>query len=113
RDQVGPHAAMDANGDFVVAWTSEGQVGSGADVYARRFNAAGVAQSDDFRVNVTTAQGQQFPVVAMDAEGNFIVSWQSSHQDGFSWGIFAQVYTAAGTVVEEEFQVNSNTQGPQ
>jgi hypothetical protein len=113
KDQVGPSVAMGPSGDFVFTWTSEGQVGSGADVYARQFNAAGTGLGDDFRVNVTTRQGQQYPAVGMDADGNFIVSWQSSHQDGFSWGIFASVYDAAGEVVIDEFQVNTNVQGPQ
>ncbi|MCA8995628.1 MAG: VCBS repeat-containing protein [Planctomycetaceae bacterium] len=113
HDQVEPHAAMNSSGDFVVTWTTEGQVGSGADVYARRFNSMGTGQGDDFLVNVTTKQGQEAPVVAMDDDGNFQVAWQSSHQDGFSWGIFAQVYSPTGMVLVNEFQVNSNTQGPQ
>jgi hypothetical protein len=100
-------------GEFVVAWTSEGQVGSGADVYARRFAADGTGVGDDFRVNDTTRQGQQYPGVAIDADGNYVVSWQSSHQDGFSWGIFGKVYDWAGNVLEGEFQVNTNIQGPQ
>ncbi len=113
KDQVIPDVAMDDDGDFVVAWTTEGQVSSGADVFARRFNAAGMGLGDDFLVNVTTGRGQQNPAVAMDGDGDVIVSWESSHQDGFSWGIFAQVYDASGNVLVEEFQVNSNTQGPQ
>ncbi len=113
KDQVGPQAAMAATGDFVITWTSEGQTSSGADVFARRFDANGTERGDDFRVNETTAQGQQYPAVAMDAVGDFVISWQSSHQDGFSWGIFAQAYDAAGDVLADEFQVNTNTQGPQ
>ena len=113
HDQVGPNAAMGPLGDFVVTWTSEGQMGSGADVFARRFDAAGVGLGDDFRVNVTTQQKQQYPTVAMDAVGNFNISWQSSHQDGFSWGIYSQVYDSSGAVLVDEFLVNSNTQGPQ
>ena len=36
--------AMDASGNFVVAWVSDDTDGSLANIYARRFNAAGVAQ---------------------------------------------------------------------
>lgn len=113
HDQVDPSVAMNSTGNFVVSWTTEGLMGSGADVFARRFNASGVGQGDDFQVNVTTQRGQQYQAVGIDDDGNFIVTWQSSHQDGFSWGIFAQAYDAAGNVLVDEFQVNSNTQGPQ
>src|SRR5437016_674183 len=36
--------AVDAAGDFVVAWSSLNQDGSGLGVYAQRYNAKGVAQ---------------------------------------------------------------------
>ncbi len=114
HDQVGPHVAMGATGEFVFAWTAEGQMGSGADVSARRFGNLGEALGDgEFRVNETTRQGQQYPAVGIDEVGNFIVSWQSSHQDGFSWGIYAKAYDAEGDVMAPEFQVNFNVQGPQ
>ena len=38
-----PPSALDADGDFVVAWESNGQDGRPGGVFARRFNAAGVA----------------------------------------------------------------------
>ena len=46
---------------------------------------------------------------------DFIVSWQSSHQDPdpFSWGIFAREYDATGTPVQDEFLVNTLVAGPQ
>ncbi len=113
HDQVGPHVAMGAYGNFVFAWTAEGQMGSGADVFARRFRSDGTGLEDNFRVNETTRQGQQYPAVGIDAVGNFIVSWQSSHQDGFSWGMYAKAYDVDRNVLAEEFQVNVNVQGPQ
>ena len=43
--QINPTVAMDAAGDFVVAWSSFGQDGSGYGVYARRYNAAGAPRA--------------------------------------------------------------------
>ena len=65
---------MDADGDFVVTWSSHGQDGSGWGVYAQRYNAAGVTQGGEFRVNTTTANTQGSPTVAMDADGDFVVT---------------------------------------
>ena len=55
-NQYGAGVAMTANGDFVVTWTSDGQDGSGQGVYAQRFNASGVAQGSEFRVNTAAAR---------------------------------------------------------
>ena len=40
-------------------------------IYAQRFNASGVAQGGEFRVNTATSKEQQAPSVAMDADGDF------------------------------------------
>ncbi len=101
--------AMDAAGDFVVTWASSGQDGSGDGVYAQRYNAAGVAQGGEFRVNTTTVNDQTYSTVAMDAAGDFVVTWSSYAQDGHGWGIYAQRYDAAGVAQGGEFQVNTAT----
>src|SRR3954449_3824018 len=46
--------AADAAGNFAVTWQSSGQDGSGLGIYAQRYNAAGVAQGGEFRVNSFT-----------------------------------------------------------
>lgn len=100
---------MDADGDFVVSWQSNGQDGSGYGIYAQRYNAAGAAQGGEFLVNTTTANGQSRPSVAMDANGDFVVSWDSGDQDGSSFGVYAQRYNAAGVTQGSEFRVNTTT----
>src|SRR5439155_541373 len=88
--------AMDAAGDFVITWSSDDQHGDGYGVFAQRYNAAGLAQGGEFRVNTSTTSSQRFPTVAMDAAGDFVVTWSSQGQDGNGYGIFAQRYNAAG-----------------
>src|SRR5436853_300476 len=74
--QVGPAVAMDANGDYVVAWTSIAQDGDGNGVYAQRYDVTGKTQGAEFRVNTYTTSNQGVPAAAMDASGNFIITWQ-------------------------------------
>jgi hypothetical protein len=112
-DQQYAAVAADDAGDFVVTWTAGGQDGSGTGVYARRYNAAGVAQGGEFRVNATTADDQQYGRVAADADGDFVVAWASAAQDGSGRGIYAQRFSAAGAKVGGEFQVNQVTAGEQ
>jgi hypothetical protein len=113
RDQVSPHAAMDIDGDFVVVWTAGGIPGSGSDIFGQRFNELGVRAGQQFRVNDTTLASQVGGVVAMDHNGNYLVTWQSVHQDGFSEGIYGRAYSAAGAVLTGETLVNTVTEGPQ
>ena len=90
NDQSAPSIAMDQTGQFVVAWQSTNQDGSGLGVYAQAFNAAGVAQSTEFRVNSTVANDQSAPAAAMDWNGDYVIAWQSDGQDGSGLGVYAQ-----------------------
>ncbi|HEY9602491.1 MAG TPA: putative Ig domain-containing protein [Allocoleopsis sp.] len=105
--------AMGADGRFVVAWSSYGQDGSGWGVYAQRYNAAGQPIGSEFRVNTTTTNHQQYSSVAVDADGDFVITWSSAGQDGSGWGVYAQRYSAAGQPVGSEFKVNTTTSNDQ
>ena len=86
---LAPVVAMDMNGDFVVTWESSYQDGSGYGVFAQAYNASGVAQASAFQVNTYTTGNQNLPSVAIDANGDFVVAWESYGQDGSQYGIFA------------------------
>jgi hypothetical protein len=112
-EQWNPAVAMDADGDFVVAWGSYGTDGSGYGVFAQRLDAAGVAQGDEFRVNSFTTNDQRFPSVAVDADGDFVVVWESLGQDGSADGVFGRRFDAAGAAQGPEFNINDVTAGNQ
>ncbi len=111
--QVFSTVAMDTSGDFVVTWSSNAPGGSGYEVYAQRYNAAGVTQGSEFRVNTTTNGNQQYSTVAMDADGDFVVTWSSYAQDGSGWGVYAQRYNQDGEAKGSEFRVNTTTTNAQ
>lgn len=115
RDQVTPKAAMDPDGDFAVTWVSEGIPGSGSDVFGQRFAASGTPQLTEFQVNVTTEASQVAPAIGMGPGGELLVTWQSVHLDGFSWGIYGHEYNPDGTSVpgKSEFRINNTVKGPQ
>jgi hypothetical protein len=110
-----PSVAMDADGDFVVAWESFGSGGTDTDgnsIQAQHFNAAGMAQGSEFQVNTYTTSHQRFPSVAMDADGDFVVAWQSNGSGGTDsafYSIQGQRFNAAGMAQGSEFQVNTYT----
>src|SRR5262245_42259261 len=110
--QALPAVAVDADGDFVVAWNSYLQDGSLYGVYAQRYNGEGVPQGAEFRANTTTTGHQSGPAVAVDAGGNFVIAW-ASQQDGSQSGVYARRYSAAGVPLGPEFRANTFTAGIQ
>ena len=113
--QEQPAVAVDADGGFVVVWSSggvNGQDGAGYGIFGRRFNSSGAPLAVEFQVNSYTSVFQQFPSIAMAADGRFVVAWDSL-RDGGGDGIFARHFDAAGTPLAAEFQVNVYTYADQ
>ena len=99
--------AMDADGDFIIAWTGWYQTGGDySDVYARRYTAAGVA-GPEFRVNAPVAGFQDRPYVAMTPAGAAVVAWNSSTNQPTGSDIFARQYGADGGPSVTPFRVNT------
>ena len=88
---------MDASGNFVITWMSNGQDGSGQGVYAQRYYPSGATQGTPFRVNDTTSGNQQYQAAALAPTG----IW-SSPGAAMGWkrtGVFDKVYAFPAAVV--------------
>ena len=107
-----PSPAMDADGNFVVAWTSRYQDGSGNGVYAQRYDYNGNLIGPEFQVNAYTTGDQWDPSVGMAADGNFVIAWQGADTTG-SHNVYAQRYDSSGIPVGYQFRVNTYTSGNQ
>ncbi len=116
QEQRVPAVAMDADGDFVVVWSSSGndQDGDLGGIFGQRFASDGTPNGEEFLVNTTTTGWQDVPDVAMDADGNFLVAWGDTNGlDGDRQGIFGQRFLANGDPAGGEFQVNTYTTSQQ
>ena len=108
-NQVNPSIAMDADGDFVVVWASEGQDADGSwGIYGQRFDSMGRKLGTEFQVNSNTVNDQVSPSIAMNSAGTFVVAWAAKGQS-FSYfnNIQAQIFNNEGQRVGSEFRVNS------
>ena len=74
---------------------------------------ATVACQAEFQVNTHTSNKQENPAIAMDAEGNFVVVWNSYFRGGRSNDIFGRRFDSNCTPLSEEFQINIETSGNQ
>ena len=90
---------MDAVGNTVVVWQNSSNGSIGQNVYARRFNSANVAISEQIVVNTTEKSTQNSPVVSMNDIGQFVVAWQSveSNQSDIYFQCFDSDMTRIGT----------------
>jgi hypothetical protein len=100
--------ASDSSGNFVVAWVSFSQDGSGYGVYAQRYSSDGSAVDGEFRVNTNTTGYQSYPSIAPLAAGGFVVVWNTN---AFRAGaaIAGQRFDASGQQIGGEFRVDTYT----
>jgi hypothetical protein len=102
--------AVAPNGQFAVAWTSNGQDGDGYGLFAQRFAADGSRLGAEFQVNTSTLGSQGYrSSVAPAASGGFVFAWAARPQDGDDFGIAGRRFDGAGAPLGGEFQVNTYT----
>jgi hypothetical protein len=113
NNQLYPSVTIDRAGDFLVTWTSYGQVADSWGVYSQAYRAGGFPDGGEFRVNTYTSGGQSYQLpargVAMDAAGDAVVNWESFGQDGSSYGVYAQRYKLSEPPQVSGVQINDGS----
>jgi hypothetical protein len=101
-------SAADADGEFVVVWTSEppdyGPPGSPPGIQARRFSSTGSPLGPDFVVGADAWWAYpDNPKVAAGQNGDFLVVWNAFNDASGSDDIFARGYRVTGDLVGRAF----------
>ncbi len=118
-EQINTKVASGPDGDFVVVWQSYGSFSSdsfGSSIQGQRYNPNGTPEGGQFQVNSFEPGFQTSPAVAADAQGSFVVVWESNFADGTDTSensIQAQRFDANGAPVGVQFQVNTYTTSSQ
>src|SRR5262249_4757449 len=111
-NQSFPSVSSDAAGNFVVVWDSYNQDAAFTyGIFGQRYAADGTPRGGEFRINSHTQSDQRHPSVSLDADGDFVVVWAGSNQDGDGEGIFGQRYASSGMPQGGEFRLNTYTTG--
>ena len=132
NNQRTPAVTALAGGGFAVAWVSELQrSASSVDVYARLFNASGVAAGNEFPVNSDATRICANPSVVGSPDGGFAVGWSqrdlvsgNSSSSQFvttvvteptmnSWDVFMRVFNSGGTATSAAVRMNTVNYGDQ
>lgn len=104
-----PAVAIDARGQFVVAW--ESSIHGSYEIRARRFGWDGRPLGAEIAVNADIASSQRGPALAMGGDGAFIVAWRSN-VDG-SLEVRARRFDPSGAPASDELAVNTTRAGEQ
>ncbi|MHB8903274.1 MAG: hypothetical protein ACYC6Y_31315, partial [Thermoguttaceae bacterium] len=108
--------AVDHDGDYAVVWIRNGADdptdSTGAGVYMRLYDRNDKPLTGEILVNTKKIGNQTNPAVAIDADGDLVVVWQSENSsvDG-SYDVYARRFNSVGTPLDgAEFRVNTTTQ---
>lgn len=113
-EQQYPRVAADEDGNFVVVWESVEQDGSATGVYAQRFDSNGQKVGPEFQVSSDAFSDQTWPGVAMDAAGNFVVSYFSGFEGpGTDIDVYIRAYRPDGTPYGPQMRVNEQVYAEQ
>jgi len=105
-NQTYPAIARNPSGNFVITWGDVRNLNY--DIYAQRYDSSGTPVGASFKVNDDTGtQGQATPAVAMDAYGNFVITWDDDRNGNSD--IYAQKYYLSGEPIDSNFKVNDDT----
>jgi hypothetical protein len=103
--------AMDADGDFVVAWEGPSAPDPDTGVFAQRYGADGTPAGNRLLANTTVTGFQENAAVDMDADGDFVIAWDGPGAGEPNDGVFVQRFDAAGNALGSETLVNTTTDG--
>jgi hypothetical protein len=65
--------------------------------------------SDEFIVNTNTVSYQEYPCIAMNSFGNFVIAWQSYDKETNLYGIYARRFDKDANPLGSDFRVDTTT----
>jgi hypothetical protein len=104
--QIGSDNASSSNGTSVVVWTDYSN--GDADIRAQRLNSQGGKLGAELIIAGKVGVNEFDPAVAMDAQGDFVVSWTQDHASGGT-DVLAHKFNVTGVPVGGTVQVGVGT----
>ncbi len=99
-----PAIAMHPNGPTVICW-QDGR-NDGLDIYFQLFGRKGAMNGVNRMVNDVSDSSAMYPFVDMSNQGHFVITWNDKRSGNVD--VYYQYYTANGTPVGENIQINDD-----
>ena len=107
--QEWPDIIMDDMGNFIICWHSNHNMSESYDIYTRTFDRSAALKGPEILVNAPSSAWQIFPSLGSDADGNFIITWQSADTPDNTFNLYARVFNQYGNPQGDQFPVNTST----
>ncbi len=92
--QFNPAIASHPGGDFMVVW--RGPKAGKLEISGQRYSSGGLPMGGEFRVASSVPENQDYPTIAGEATGGFVVAWGESLSDGSGDGIVGRRIGSGG-----------------
>lgn len=99
-----------ANDNIVTTYAAQAD-GNNLGIFAKIYDKQGVELVSEFQVNSLIYSAQERPTVTTLADGNFIITWETSAHASGTRDIAGQLFDAGGNKIGGEFLVNSDASG--
>lgn len=101
-DQVDAVVTALAGGGFVVAWTSNGQDGTGPGILGQRFDDNGATSGTEFLVSSNVTNNKAALSISALGDGGFVVTWSSGE-------VYGRRFDSSGAASASEFRINTES----
>nr|AGC72056.1 flagellar hook-length control protein FliK [uncultured bacterium A1Q1_fos_291] len=115
-EQLDPSVAMDAAGNFIVVWSSDGQDGSGYGIYAQRFNGGFSGSGSAHTVEVTVNNIAPTPSITgapAQSSAGVMISLGSSVIDPGTLDTHTYAWTVSRNSLAYDLPSGTNTNSPE
>lgn len=106
-----PNVAYNSRNELTVVWTGPALVGSGTDLFMRRYSSGGVPLGSETQINQMTTGDQSLPNLAIGDNDSMVVTWTGP--DGGENGVSGRLFDRNGQPTSDDFRVNQTTAGNQ
>ena len=110
-----PTIGMDSDGNFTIAWAREDPIdGDSNGIYGQRYHSDGSKLGREFLISsrrdpdIRDWDDKQWPHMAMNRAGDFVVAWERKQWDGRGSDLYAQRYVRTS----DETTVSVNNVAP-
>ncbi len=105
--QGDPAVAGSLNGNFIFTWEDRRQLGN-SDIFAQRFDRNGNRLGDNFRINDSTAAGDQsISAVSVVPNGISLIVWDD-RRNGITGDIYGRFLNPDGSLRGNDFRINDD-----
>jgi hypothetical protein len=110
--QLNPSVAADGGGNFVVVWEGFNTgTNNSTGIFAQRFGPNGSALGQPFTVSTMPSHAQEFPKVAADANGDFVVVWAAPNPANGKADLWGERFDSNGNAVTGNLLLDPASEG--